>query len=587
MARKYGVRRSKSIPHNDPGPLILLAIMGTFAASGFIAWIALTVSQRLTGTPAGTVPLNPFDLFIGLYRGTITWTTVASGICVLVAVAAVLVGWLWWWASKPKKDAAAIDNITHLLADSNDRASFSRSAAATKAAKWLPEDLAKSKPGLMFGWKPGSNRKTGYWSSWEDLYLVIFGPRRGKTTSQVIPAIVDAPGNVVTTSNKRDIVDDTIGVTSARGKVYVFDPQNIAAGFQQPVWFFDPLDSIRHNPRKADAQASKLAEIFYAASRDSAATGGDSYFSQSGKDLLSRMFLAAALDNRPISDVFLWVNDDQDRTPVSILANYPEWNQQMQALAATYTITERTRSGIFAQAAQMVATLGRREAIKWVTPDGYAQRFVAADFVRAQADTLYVLSKEGADNAAALTTALVAAVMEAAEQYGEACGGRLPVPLVAPLDEAANVVRWPDLPRLYSHYGSRSIILMTILQSYAQGITVWGEEGMEALWSASSILIYGGGVRDEKMLQKMEALVGEAQEVSRSSSRSRDGRSTSYQLHEKKILTVAELSALEANRAVVFATARRPMLIELPYYWLRNWPKETRRQLGLIKENAK
>jgi hypothetical protein len=38
------------------------------------------------------------------------------------------------------------------------------------------------------------------------------------------------------------------------------------------------------------------------------------------------------------------------------------------------------------------------------------------------------------------------------------------------LDEAANVCRWRDLPNLYSHYGSRGIVLMTILQSWSQGV---------------------------------------------------------------------------------------------------------------------
>lgn len=44
-------------------------------------------------------------------------------------------------------------------------------------------------------------------------------------------------------------------------------------------------------------------------------------------------------------------------------------------------------------------------------------------------------------------------------------GGRLGTPLLGVLDEAANVCRWRELPNLYSLYGSRGIVLMTILQS--------------------------------------------------------------------------------------------------------------------------
>nr|WP_258374267.1 TraG/TraD/VirD4 family protein [Curtobacterium sp. MCBD17_032] len=43
-------------------------------------------------------------------------------------------------------------------------------------------------------------------------------------------------------------------------------------------------------------------------------------------------------------------------------------------------------------------------------------------------------------------------------------------PLLCILDEAANVCRWKDLPDLYSHYGSRGIPIMSIFQSWSQGV---------------------------------------------------------------------------------------------------------------------
>ena len=52
--------------------------------------------------------------------------------------------------------------------------------------------------------------------SWEDMHVDIWGPRTGKTTSRAVPAILDAPGAVVATSNKRDIVDATRGPRSEK-----------------------------------------------------------------------------------------------------------------------------------------------------------------------------------------------------------------------------------------------------------------------------------------------------------------------------------------------------------------------------------
>lgn len=64
------------------------------------------------------------------------------------------------------------------------------------------------------------------------------------------------------------------------------------------------------------------------------------------------------------------------------------------------------------------------------------------------------------------SAAFTAAVVEAAEKVRPSqSGGRLATPLLGILDEAAKVCRWKALPDQYSHYGSRGIILMTILKS--------------------------------------------------------------------------------------------------------------------------
>lgn len=570
----------KNNPRNSGGPgpdsqtiymavivITAVSILGTAQLGALAGW-------KFDG--AAKPPVNPFETFTGLFKGDVRWTIIST--VTAVALWTVIGALVYLWVrSKPKKSRTTTRQAARYLAPKSQLATMSRKAAEKKAVRFVGEDLAADYPGLRMGKDLQSKRAV--YSSWEDLYLVIFGPRRGKTTSQVIPAIVDAPGHVITTSNKRDIVDDTIELMRQRGQTWVFDPQRIASGLDQTPWFFDPLDLVRRDPHLMDSAAMRLASIFRAAELG-ANVGSDAFFSEGGKELLAQFFLAAALDNRPISDVYLWVSDDGDRTPIGILEQFPEWKQQAVGLAATYRITEKTRSGIFSQAKKMAASLGRREALKWVTSTEGAKKFIAEKFVRGSGrDTVYVLSKEGDDNAAALTTALIASITTTAEKYGEEKGGRLPVPLVAALDEAANIVRWPELPNLYSHYGSRGIILMTILQSYAQGVEVWGENGMELLWSAASVVLYGGGVRDEKMLHKLESLIGDYEELSKSVSRSADGgRSTSVQAREKKILTAAELAALPFGQALAF-TGRQPFLLELEPYWTRGYWDDHTRQL--------
>ena len=161
-----------------------------------------------------------------------------------------------------------------------------------------------------------------------------------------------------------------------------------------------------------------------------------------------------------------------------------------------------------------------------------------------------------------LVTALTVAVTEAAETRAAGLpGGRLDVPLLGVLDEAANVCRWADLPNLYSHFGSRGIVLATVLQSWSQGVEVWGRDGMRKLWSASNLALYLGGVREPEFLDELARLIGQRDVMRASVSHSRGGRSTSHHIQQQRILDVDELAALPRGRAVLFASGTPATLI--------------------------
>ena len=97
--------------------------------------------------------------------------------------------------------------------------------------------------------------------------------------------------------------------------------------------------------------------------------------------------------------------------------------------------------------------------------------------------------------------------------------------MVCVLDEAANVCRWANLPDLYSHYGSRGIVVSTFLQSWSQGVDVWGESGMKKLFSTANVVTYGGNVKEEGFLKMLSELIGKYTYTSVSSSRPPSGRS--------------------------------------------------------------
>jgi len=367
------------------------------------------------------------------------------------------------------------------------------------------------------------------------------------TTSRAVPAILQAPGAVIATSNKRDIVDATRDPRQAAGPVWVFDPQEVCG--EAPNWWWNPLSYVTD-----EVKARELADHFVASQRTENAQT-DAFFDAAGTDLLAGMLLAAAVAKRPITQVYSWLADQRNDEPERILRSTPGLELSADSLSGVINAPDKQRAGVYGTAQQTAQFLINRKVTRWVTPQGpndTRPQFNPHQFVR-NGGTLYSLSKEGAGTAGPLVTALTVAVVEAAEDYAKTCpNGRMPSPLVGVLDEAANVCRWKNLPDLYSHFGSRGIVLMTILQSWAQGMECWGERGMEKLWSAANIRVYGGGVSDANFLERLSKLIGDYDISSGSVTYSKGERSTSSQVQRHHIMEVSELASMPPGRAVVF-----------------------------------
>lgn len=528
---------------------IVVVVVGVGAITG-----AVHLGHYLSGETTA-LPANPFELVIALVRGTITWPTQATVILIiaaalLVALLAVLVVlWVRRGAGRSRVDRAA-----QHMGRGRDLASMSKRGATATATRLG----VKTSPGLPIAAHVPSGQVL--LSSWEDVSVDIWGPRTGKTTSRAITAIMNAIGAVIATSNKRDLLDATRDPRSVLGQVWIFDPQAIAG--EAANWWWNPLTYVTD-----EVKAGQLARLFATSSREPGART-DAYFDNAGTSLLGNLLLAAAVDARPITDVYLWLTDPSNDEAVAILraGGYP---LPAAALEGVINSPDKQRGGVYGTAQQTVSFLINRSAATWVTASGPGDsrpQFDPAAFVNST-DTLYLLSKEGEASTGPLVTALTVAVTEAAENLAKRSkGGRLAVPLVAVLDEAANVCRWHALPDMYSHYGSRGITIMTILQSWSQGVDVWGREGMRKLWSAANIKVYGGGVSEGEFLGELSTLIGDFEMDTVSTSYGRHGRSTSRSSRRERILDASDLASLPRGRAVLLASGAPATLVRtLPW----------------------
>jgi hypothetical protein len=91
---------------------------------------------------------------------------------------------------------------------------------------------------------------------------------------------------------------------------------------------------------------------------------------------------------------------------------------------------------------------------------------------------------------------------------------------------------------------------MGILQSWSQGVELWGEANMRKIWSAANVKVYGGGVAEEGFLRALSDLIGDYSYTNVSISSGKSGSSRSRQEGKERIFDVSNLAELDRGRAV-------------------------------------
>lgn len=516
---------------------------------------------------------SPAAVIRSLIKDGAPWTPlylVGMGVAAVVVVLFVLGGLFIW--RKLGKRSAWVDSAAQHMASVTEVKSLTQKSAQATAKR-----LGSGSDGFV-GLPLGVLLPMGkmLYTSLEDVGVLFAGPRTGKSSCFGIPHILDATGPVLVTENKRGLHDHTRGVRSGVGKVFVFDPQAIVG--ESPDWWFNPLAPVTD-----ESKAYDLAELFAKAEMEavsSSANGG--FFEERATTLLRGLFLAAAVSQGQalpatatqsgpkywLRDVQEWIASPEAEAPLAVeLLDGTMYKEVLNELIGIYNAAPQERSGVFSTAQVMTKSLSNRQIAGWVNPhageeDGKGRMlFDPVKFLEGS-NTLYSLSKDGSGSAKALVTALTVAVCDAGELKASALpGGRLKTPLVVVLDEAANVCRWPKLPKLYSHYGSRGILIDTILQSYPQGEGVWGKAGMDALLEAANWVAYAGGNKPGHLLTLFSDAVGDYYYSTPGSPGSQNSPRGPRQEHKDRVFDPAELSALPKGRAVLLSSGNRAALL--------------------------
>jgi TraM recognition site of TraD and TraG len=541
---------------------VLLAAAWGLAGLAWLAWAAARLAAALTGGQVLPFRMRWVTAVLHgrtgqAWPGTPTSLVAVTG-AVLAAVLATAAFTAWRIITRglgqPGDPVAALSRDRSIRKLAQDKAAEQGVRLRPSLAGARPGRLDPAEIGLLLGrLKQPAGDGPDLLASWEDTLLAFMGPRSGKTTSLGIPYVLSAPGPVVATTVRADLWAATAELRAASGsRIWVFDPQHVTAAGQR--WWWNPLAAMT-----GVEAAHRLAGHFVLTIDDN--TKRD-IWGPAAQELLTSLLLAAASSQRTLLDVSRWLDDPGTPTPADLL-NDAGYRALASSLQGAQHGAPETRDGIYQTARTAAKALHDPEIMAWVTPPRHA-RLAAFDPLRfaATRDVLYLIT-ESKSAASPLIAGLTDAAMRAGRRRAEQAGGRLDPPMVLVLDEAANICRIADLPDLYSHLGGRGMIPVTILQSYEQGITVWGEQGMAALWGSATKKLIGAGVDSPRLTRDVAILIGHHDVAVRSISVG-DGRASEQISYQRRlILEAADIRAIEQGTALLLASGIRPALVDL------------------------
>ncbi len=520
-------------------------LLGAHHAVPFDPFAALLALGHL-GDPALAWPLPARQALPGAAG---YWST---SVLVLLLLAAALATPATHVARRPRRrDRAGGEDA--VLAEMGTRPAR-RQAARLRSGAPARRQAGVRHEGVLLG-RIGRSPVLG---SWEDSLLVLGPPRSGKTTALVAPAVAEAPGAVLATSTRPDLLRSTLARRRAVGPVVAFDPHGLAGGGCQPLRWSPVLGA--EDPATALRRGAAMAGAVGAAGmRD-----GD-FWVGAGADLLALALHAAALAGAGPEQLLAWVSSPSAlHVPAHVLASSPAaspgWAQRLEAWARNPAAA--TTGSVCATASRALAAFAHPEVLRSASrpsPDDDLAALLAAGA------TIHLLAR-AADAAllaplvAAIATDLLASARHAAAQRPD---GRLDPPLLVALDEAANVAPLPDVPSLLATAGGEGVVVLVVLQSLEQARSRWGAASAGALLDAATVTLVLPGLSSGQDLRDLAALAGEREEREVSRTTSASGESTTTGTTRRPVLRPEDVRQLPRGEALLLARRLPPARIRL------------------------
>ncbi len=409
----------------------------------------------------------------------------------------------------------------------------------------------------------------------ESAVMVLGPPRSGKTSAEMIPAVISAPGPVISTATKPEVMRATVSARSEVGQAWLFDPttseQRLPEGVRRLCW----------SPVAAAGtwdEALVMARAMSACARVGAGTTNESHWSERSAALLAPLLYAANLTDRPIAEVLGWMLR-QDLAPARQALLDCTSEIAADVLLGIEQTDARERSSIFSATAGVLAAYNAdavRESA--AQPNFDPTRFAAST------DTIYITAPE---HRQALCAPLIVGLLEQVRHaiYQRAAEEATDGPaMLWALDEVANIAPIHDLPALVSQAGGQRLQVMVGLQDLSQARSRWGPDAAEGFMSLFQTKTVLSGIGDSKTLESISVALGEYDRkvVSSSLGTSEDDKwfsphgfneSVNYQTQRQRVLTPGEIAKLPPGQALLLQGADWQLLGLTRWFEHEPWRK--------------
>jgi type IV secretory pathway TraG/TraD family ATPase VirD4 len=389
--------------------------------------------------------------------------------------------------------------------------------------------------------------------------LVLGPPRSGKTSSLAIPNVLFAPGPVVVTSTKPDVLAATIAERSKLGQCWLFDPTGALA-------VLPGVKLIRWSPVAAARtwdESLVLARSMSGAARPAGRRGEAAHWTERAEALLAPLLHASYLRASGIEAVLGWVLRQDLDEPSSVLS-LNGVRLGCDVLAGLGATDPREMSGIWSSAAGLLAAYRSEQVLDRSGPVNFDPFELAGT-----TDTVYVCAPARHQD---LVAPVVVALLDQA-RAGSYTSWRAGVaPLTMVLDELANIAPIPDLPALLSEGGSQGVLTFACLQDLSQARLRWGDaaDGLLSLFGAKVVL---PGIADMTTLELVSRLGGEVDVPSKSVTRSpfwsptRGAPSVTWSNQRQRRLPVDAVSQQPRGTALLISGSQPTQRVRLAPWW--------------------